>query len=185
MNIRHVYLYVKGNDTDDIISLLKVFEEFHITKLSDHFVQITTDADIDMDILANAREFSIVELYQDFTVFVAPYEFDFDIREIQAVMPDINPKIYHIESLIPELVLLGKWSLLKKLKNYYYSKFNSETIETVLGFIDQNMNASKTAKALYMHRNTLNYRLDNFIHKTEIDVRAFSGALAIYMLFRR
>ncbi|MCK4551507.1 MAG: helix-turn-helix domain-containing protein [Tenericutes bacterium] len=47
------------------------------------------------------------------------------------------------------------------------------------------MNASKTAKTLYMHRNTLNYRLDNFINKTEIDVRKFKGAIAIYLLFKR
>ena len=87
--------------------------------------------------------------------------------------------------LIPEIVFLNPPELTKKLRNFYYSSFNSETLETILGFIEQNMNASKTSKALYMHRNTLNYRLDNFINKTEIDVRTFKGALAIYLLFKR
>ncbi len=89
-----------------------------------------------------------------------------------------------IENLIYELVKHSKTELISKLRSYYYNRFSPETIETILGFIDQDLNATKTSKALYMHRNTLNYRLDNFIKKTEIDVRKFSGALAIYLLFR-
>ncbi len=185
MNTRNIYLYLKGNNPKDIIDFLEVYENLHVEKLNHNYLRLSTDIEIDSEVLMNAREFSLVELYQDFTVFVAPKLFDFPIEEIMEVLPMLNPKIYTIETLIPELSYLNKNTLLMRLKNHYYSMFNSETIDTILGFIKQDMNASKTAKALYMHRNTLNYRLDNFISRTEIDVRKFQGALAIYLLFRR
>ncbi len=184
MHNRKIYLYVRGEEKG-IIDLLSVFTEITVKKYTNHYLEITVEGMKVKDILLNAREFSLGELYQDFTAFIVPFEFDFPIEEILNLLPILTPQIYTIEKLIPEMVFLSKWKFLKELKNYYYSKFNSETIETVLGFINNNLNATKTSKVLYMHRNTLNYRLDNFIKKTEIDVRTFQGALAINLLFRR
>ncbi len=184
MRNRKIYLYVRGEEKG-VIELLSVFTEINVKKYTDHYLEITVDDIKVKDILLNAREFSLGELYQDFTAFIVPFDFDFSIKEILDILPILTPKIYTIETFIPEIVFLSKWSFLKDFKNYYYSKFNSETIETVLGFINHNLNATKTSKELFMHRNTLNYRLDNFIKKTEIDVRTFQGALAFHLLFRR
>ncbi len=183
-NLRKTYLHIKGNNLNDVISFLEVYEEFHIKRLDDKFIEISYEKDIDSSTFENARSFSMVELYQDFTAFICPVAFDFKIHDILQVMPDLNPGIYTIDKFIPEVVLFNKKELTSRLRSYYYNKFSPETIDTILGFIECNMNASKTAKALYMHRNTLNYRLDNFISKTEIDVRTFSGALAMYLLFK-
>ncbi|MBN2541028.1 MAG: helix-turn-helix domain-containing protein [Bacilli bacterium] len=182
---RITYLYLKGSGTKELIEFLKVYDELNIRKRSDQLLEVVSDFETPSEIIQNAREFCLVELYQDFTVFVSPPQFEGPLNDILTILPQLNPKIYTITSLIQELVVMGKWDLIKKLKNYYYSQFNSETIETILGFIDQNLNATKTAKALFMHRNTLNYRLDNFIQKTEIDVRSFFGALSFHMMFRR
>ena len=184
-NLRKTYLYLKGNNYSDIISFLKVYEEFHVKKLSDTYLEISYGKDIDPETFVKARDFSMVELYQDFTGFICPTNFKCDIEEILKVLPDLNPGIYTISEFIREVVLLNKIRVVQRLRDYYINRFNSETIDTILGFIDSDMNASKTAKKLYMHRNTLNYRLDNFINKTEIDVRKFKGALAFYLLFKR
>ncbi len=182
---RTAYLYLKGQETKGLIEFLKGYEELNISKRSDQYLEIWSDFEMEHEMIQNAREFSLVELYQDFTVFVSSPDYDGPIEDILQVLPTLSPKIYDMTSLIPELVLNAKWELLKKLKNYYYSQFNQDTIETILGFIDQNLNATKTSKTLYMHRNTLNYRLDNFIQKTEIDVRTFAGAMAFHLMFRR
>ncbi len=186
INSRRIYIYLKGNHSQDLINfILEYDEDIEVNHYRDNVLLLKTDSDSYGEIIDSAREFSLVELYQDFTVFIAPKEFDFHIDELLKILPLLSPKIYTMELLIPEIIFLEEHDLTLKLKNHYYSKFNSETIETILGFIEQNMNASKTSKSLYMHRNTLNYRLDNFIQKTEIDVRTFKGALAIYLLFRR
>jgi len=184
MQKRKIYLYIKG-DIEGIRNIFYVFEEIQVNQFQEHILEIITEQVDVKELIQATREVTLGELYQDFTAFIEPLDFDFPVQDILNLLPDFTPSVYTIEQLIPEMVFLSKWQYLKRLKNYYYSKFNSETIETVLGFIDHNLNATKTAKTLFMHRNTLNYRLDNFVRKTEIDVRTFTGALSIYLLFRR
>jgi len=185
MSQRKIYLHLQGDAHDEVIAFLKAYDELSIKKLSQTAYELDYSEEIDSEFLESAREFSLVELYQDLTIFVAPKDSPFSLSEIQSILKELNPRIYTIETMIPELVFLGRQDLIKTLRNHYYGRFNVETIDTILGFINCNLNGTKTSKALFMHRNTLNYRLDNFIAKTEIDVRTFTGALAIYLLFRR
>lgn len=181
---RKAYIYLKGNNHNEIMSVLEVYDEYSVKQIQENYLEITITDEFDVENIKKIRGFVMEELYQDFTAFASPLNFDFLIQDILDVLPELNKGIYLIEDLIYELVKQNKTDLIRKLRNYYYNRFSPETIETILGFIDQDLNATKTSKALYMHRNTLNYRLDNFIRKTEIDVRKFSGALAMYLLFR-
>jgi len=183
---RKVYVFLKQKDKSEIIAFLNIYEEYNIKEIKDNYLEITIKDNFDLETMIKARDFIMVELYQDITVFVSPINFDHKIKEeVLDFLPRLNNGIYLIENLIYELIRVNEFLLTQRLKDYYYNRFSPETVETILGFIEQDMNASKTAKALYMHRNTLNYRLDNFIEKTEINVRTFKGALAIYLLFKR
>ena len=184
-DLRRAYLYIKVNNGNDVISFLETYNEFHVNNLQDGYLEINYEKNIGPEIFVKARKIAIEELYQDFTVFICPIKFDFRMKEILEMLPILNPGIFTMDTFIPDIVLLNKTELISKLRDYYYNRFSPETIDTILGFINSNMNASKTAKKLYMHRNTLNYRLDNFISKTEIDVRKFKGAIAMYLLFKR
>ena len=59
-------------------------------------------------------------------------------------------------------------------------KEDKETLKMIETFINCNLNISLTAKQLYLHRNSLQYRLDKFIEQTNIDIREFHNALAVY-----
>jgi len=48
---------------------------------------------------------------------------------------------------------------------------------TVFSFFENNLNISETARQLYVHRNTLVYRLEKIQKKTGLDVRRFDDAL--------
>ncbi|WP_047982518.1 PucR family transcriptional regulator [Ornithinibacillus contaminans] len=48
-------------------------------------------------------------------------------------------------------------------------------------FLESNLNISVAAKKLYMHRNSLQYRIDKFYERTGIDVRDFYQALTVYL----
>lgn len=56
-----------------------------------------------------------------------------------------------------------------------------ELLQSVKVYIENNMNVSLTAKKLFMHRNSLQYRIDKFIERTGIDIKNFQGALAAYL----
>ena len=55
--------------------------------------------------------------------------------------------------------------------------FEDEELATVFTFFDNNLNISETARQLYIHRNTLVYRLEKIQKKTGLDVRVFEDAL--------
>lgn len=55
--------------------------------------------------------------------------------------------------------------------------FEEEELTTVYTFFDNNLNISETARQLYIHRNTLVYRLEKIQKRTGLDVRVFEDAL--------
>ncbi|WP_243291498.1 helix-turn-helix domain-containing protein [Bacillus sp. FJAT-47783] len=52
---------------------------------------------------------------------------------------------------------------------------------TIKLFIESNLNVTQTAKKMFMHRNSVQYRIDKFIEWTGIDIRKFREALAVYL----
>ncbi|WP_090233367.1 PucR family transcriptional regulator [Lentibacillus halodurans] len=58
---------------------------------------------------------------------------------------------------------------------------DDDLLKTVETFIACNLNVSVTAKELYMHRNSLQYRLDKFSEKSGIDIRHFHHAVSVYL----
>lgn len=69
--------------------------------------------------------------------------------------------------------------------------FDEETLTTVGKFFENNLNVSETSRQLYIHRNTLVYRLDKLQKMTGLDLRNFDDAIIFkitlmvsrYMLF--
>ncbi|MGE6630833.1 helix-turn-helix domain-containing protein [Bacillus sp. NPDC077027] len=57
-----------------------------------------------------------------------------------------------------------------------------DIVNTLSTYMRCNLNASQAAKALYVHRNSLQYRIDKFIERTGIDIRHFSEASAAYFM---
>ena len=58
---------------------------------------------------------------------------------------------------------------------------DAETATTLETFISLDCNVSETAKKLFIHRNTLLYRLDKFKQETGLDVRTFRHALLVHI----
>lgn len=56
---------------------------------------------------------------------------------------------------------------------------DEETLTTLDTFFQLDCNVSETAKRLYIHRNTLLYRLDKFKQETGLDVRSFHDAVVV------
>ncbi len=56
-------------------------------------------------------------------------------------------------------------------------EFDEETIITINKFFENNLNVSETSRQLYIHRNTLVYRLDKLQKATGLDLRVFEDAI--------
>ena len=55
--------------------------------------------------------------------------------------------------------------------------FDEETLTTISKFFENSLNVSETSRQLYIHRNTLVYRLDKLEKSTGLDLRVFEDAI--------
>ena len=55
--------------------------------------------------------------------------------------------------------------------------FDEETLTTINKFFENSLNVSETSRQLYIHRNTLVYRLDKLQKSTGLDLRTFEDAI--------
>ena len=55
--------------------------------------------------------------------------------------------------------------------------FDEETLTTIMKFFENSLNVSETSRQLFIHRNTLVYRLDKLQKTTGLDLRVFEDAI--------
>ena len=60
-------------------------------------------------------------------------------------------------------------------------EFDEETLNTINKFFENNLNVSETSRQLYIHRNTLVYRLDKLQKSTGLDIRTFDDAITFHI----
>ena len=81
---------------------------------------------------------------------------------------------------IPQEVARRYYEILFNKKNARI--FNEEMVQTIDKFFECHLNVSEAARQLYIHRNTLVYRLDKVQKATGLDLRTFDDAITFKML---
>ena len=90
----------------------------------------------------------------------------------------VNYNKLGIGRLIYQLPMtLCKVFLEEVLKDISLEHLDDETFVTVNKFFDNNLNVSETSRQIYIHRNTLVYRLDKLQKLTGLDLRSFDDAI--------
>jgi len=90
----------------------------------------------------------------------------------------VNYEKLGIGRLIYQLPLpLCKMYIKEVLHGLTMDDFDEETLVTVNKFFENNLNVSETSRQLYIHRNTLVYRLDKLQKMTGLDLRNFDDAI--------
>ena len=101
---------------------------------------------------------------------------------ISNLMSFIN--IFTFERVFPAYLAFHLPAELKQMVNQIiFQVFNDdpEMYSTIKVFLENNLNASLTSKKLYIHRNTLQYRIDKFIDRTGIQLKDFYGAFTVFL----
>ena len=79
--------------------------------------------------------------------------------------------IYQLPTTLCELFLS------EVFKKDSIDSLDQETLYTIQKFFENNLNVSETSRQLYVHRNTLVYRLDKVRKITGLDLRLFDHAI--------
>ncbi len=83
----------------------------------------------------------------------------------------IGRLIYQLPTTLCELFLA------EVFKKGSIDSLDSETLYTIQKFFENDLNVSETSRQLYVHRNTLVYRLDKVQKLTGLDLRIFDHAI--------
>ena len=97
----------------------------------------------------------------------------------QAIIDDKNLIFEGIVDSVSEEV---KKDIFEKF-NYGFLQLDNEMIKTIEVFFKCGLNLSEAAKELYIHRNTLIYRLDKIEKYTSYDIREFNNAVIFKIVF--
>ncbi|MEH6943524.1 PucR family transcriptional regulator [Bacillus sp. JJ722] len=94
-----------------------------------------------------------------------------------------NTKHHCIKTVFPYALMYG----INHQKEWYLQELlgemidDPEMIKTIKTYLQLNRNATLTAKKLFIHRNSLQYRIDKFIEKTNLDIKSFHDAMLAYI----
>ena len=109
-------------------------------------------------------------------------------REAQAALEvgrvfDTDKNIVSYENLgIGRLIYQLPTTLCEMFLNEVFKKgsieaLDRETLSTIQCFFENNLNVSETSRKMFVHRNTLVYRLDKIKKLTGLDLREFDNAI--------
>ena len=100
------------------------------------------------------------------------------LEDVKEYISNKKKGYYTLGELLKDSVLLNNQTKLD-FKHYFESILTREIVDTALAFIKTG-NALETSKRLYIHRNTLNYRLDIIKRETSLDLKNFIDSFAFY-----
>ena len=83
----------------------------------------------------------------------------------------IGRLIYQLPTTMCEMFLAESFE-----KNTFQT-LDKETLDTIQAFFENNLNVSETSRKLFVHRNTLVYRLEKIKKLTGLDLREFDHAI--------
>ena len=90
----------------------------------------------------------------------------------------VNYERLGIGRLIYQLPLpLCRIFIKEMLQGFSIDDIDEEMFTTVMKFFENDLNVSETSRELYIHRNTLVYRLDKLQKMTQLDLRKFGDAI--------
>ena len=88
----------------------------------------------------------------------------------------IGRLIYQLPTTLCEIFLS------EVFKKNSIDSLDQETLFTINKFFENNLNVSETSRKLFVHRNTLVYRLDKVQRQTGLDLRKFDDAVTFKMM---
>ncbi|RAK19456.1 PucR-like helix-turn-helix protein [Anoxybacillus vitaminiphilus] len=134
------------------------------------------------------------DLYINLRIFVGQvYPFSETLREyymmekqyFRLALAHISKQnILTIEDVFPLLLIKSSINN-KELQHAIHFidsiKEDDELFQAIKAFFECNLNVSLAAKKLYMHRNSLQYRIEKFSERTGIEIKHFKGAVTTYL----
>ncbi|WP_026391767.1 helix-turn-helix domain-containing protein [Haploplasma modicum] len=186
------YLYIKSleNIEDQIPVFIEVFStSLNIIKYTESSNVLIIYYESSFNEISDIVNILIADLSQNLLVYES-----IEYKNIEEVDKSIKLFSKIVETkYIPkkyinnhDLLKLSDGNIDENIKKLILNKYykNQEIYYTIKMFLECNQNSSIAAKELFLHRNTLNQRLDKFYLETGFNMKHFSDAFLIYPIIK-
>lgn len=193
----YFYLIYQKNINKDLLNeiLTTLYEDVNIINYKGNYILNTKNLD-----LINKDTPQIIETESYEKTYIinlgeikSKDEFDIKINLISKLRKYIliennDRKYFNIFdlALYNMIELCGSDITYKNLFDYnLIGKIDNLVLETGIAFIENGFNISKTSNNIYLHRNTLIYRLEKIKDILGIDIKNFNEACIYYMIVKK
>lgn len=186
-NKNEVFEIVKNTyDTSDVY-VGEVYDRIivvgELEDIVDHAFSLKETID---HILGSKSKISISNFNNNYEGFIKAYNDNLIALKIGNKF-QIKPEIYNIKDMFLEKAIYNLSNeYINEIKEEYkdiFTGFNHELIQTLEEILKCDLSLTKAAKNLFVHRNTLMYRIDKIKKETGFDIRNFKEATFLYILY--
>lgn len=184
--MKFLYIETKEDINNLIPIIFNIFEEqLQVIKYQTNDKSLTIFYQYSNIDINEAFTLLASELYLDFLVYESiNYQNEVDaLSSLETFLKVkeqflLKNKYYNNHLLLEEYYKKVNVNLKKLILGKYY--YDLEMKKNIITFLNCNQNVSLAAKELYLHRNTLNMRLNKFNEQTNFDLKQFRDAFLIY-----
>ena len=164
-----------SDNTRFLIVLVKS-ENLLEVNFEDLIGEIETEILENIQILVSEEIISYRSFYKTFTSMMDNFDLFFSYNQ--------KLKLLELEKLLlTQLVINSPKSLLEEKRTIDFTQMDEELTYSALEFLRNDLNVTQTADKLYVHRNTLIYRLTKIEQITGYDIRKFNDAVNFYIVY--
>lgn len=189
----HCYLFNQQNlDFDSLKKILyNLYEDVQIYKYNNYLLLVSNnilDIDNSTPTIIEAETYSktyIIYLEKITTIYNLDFKINIVNELINIIINNNNASqfitlndliIYKVASITSDNQQLSSLIKLDIIKN-----IDENLLTTGINFIENGLNISKTSSALFLHRNTLIYRLEKIKEYLNLDLKNFKDAFIFYL----
>lgn len=186
------FLYIKSSESleDEMPFILEVLSKsLTISKYHSSLNSLVITYSYTAENIKEISETLAADMYKNITVYNSiEYLQESQLKKAIDTVNKLFDKNRFKEIYLDNKVLLEyffpnvKEDVKKLVLDSFYQDF--EMYKTIRVFLEENQSVVNASKKLYIHRNTLNQRLDKFYDKTNFNVKNFTDAYLIYPLIK-
>ncbi|WP_294188688.1 helix-turn-helix domain-containing protein [uncultured Clostridium sp.] len=192
-------LLIECNKEDEVLEIIRdtyLDNDFYVGEIYDRIIVVGNLEDEKehafslketiIQILGVSAKISISDLDGTFKGFKNSYKAAVQALDIGRRFK-IKPEIYCLKDMYLERAIYNlsneySQNIKEEYKNIFKG-FNYELIQTLEEILKCDLSLTKAAKNLYIHRNTLMYRIEKIKKETGFDIRNFKEATFLYILY--
>lgn len=190
-------LYHQGNSQELVEFLKQFYPDDRAVIMSENEIVVFSKNDIIADDVHSIYDSAQTELFLKLSIIQGDYINTWeellsaycDLNDIHGAVKLIN----NGHGVFKKSEILAPWlinkiekdkilTITQGLKRNWQEKLSDELLITAKSFFNNNLNITDTANKLYLHRNTLIYRLNKIEKITGYDIRKFHDGINFYLI---